>query len=105
MENVIGPIVLGILIIILGVSNMKGNISTIHSYHRKRVSEENKMPFARKIGLGTIIIGIGITVFGAISFFENEILTLLSTIILIISIVIGMGLSFYAMIKYNNGIF
>lgn len=105
MENVIGPIVLGILIIILGVSNMKGNISTIHSYHRKRVSEENKMPFARKIGLGTIIIGIGITVFGAISFFENEILTLLSTIILIISIVIGMGLSFYAMIKYNKGIF
>ena len=73
MENVIGPIVLGILIIILGVSNMKGNISTIHSYHRKRVSEENKMPFARKIGLGTIIIGVGITVFGAISFFENEI--------------------------------
>ena len=105
MENIIGPIVLGILIIILGVSNMKGNISTIHSYHRKRVSEENKMPFARKIGLGTIIIGIGITVFGAISFFENEILTLLSTIILIISIVIGMGLSFYAMIKYNKGIF
>ena len=105
MENVIGPIVLGILIIILGVSNMKGNISTIHSYHRKRVSEENKMPFARKIGLGTIIIGVGITVFGAISFFENEILTLLSTIILIISIVIGMGLSFYAMIKYNKGIF
>lgn len=105
MENVIGPIVLGILIIILGVSNMKGNISTIHSYHRKRVSEENKMPFARKIGLGTIIIGVGITVFGAISFFENEISTLLSTIILIISIVIGMGLSFYAMIKYNKGIF
>ena len=105
MENVIGPIVLGILIIILGVSNMKGNISTIHSYHRKRVSEENKMPFARKIGLGTIIIGIGITVFGAISFFENEILTLISTIILITSIVIGMGLSFYAMIKYNKGIF
>lgn len=104
MENVIGPIVLGILIIILGVSNMKGNI-TIHSYHRKRVSEENKMPFARKIGLGTIIIGVGITVFGAISFFENEISTLLSTIILIISIVIGMGLSFYAMIKYNKGIF
>ena len=105
MENIIGPIVLGILIIILGVSNMKGNISTIHSYHRKRVSEENKMPFARKIGLGTIIIGIGITVFGAISFFENEILTLISTIILITSIVIGMGLSFYAMIKYNKGIF
>lgn len=105
MTDVIGPIVLGILIIILGISNMKGNISTVHFYHRKRVTEENKMPFARKIGLGTIIIGVGITVFGIFSFFENDFLILLASILLIISMVIGMGLSFYAMIKYNKGIF
>ena len=50
----------GIVCIVLGVSNMKGNISSLHSYHRNRVSEEDRIPFGKKVGLGTIIIGVGI---------------------------------------------
>ena len=35
----------GIVCIVLGVSNMKGNISSLHSYHRNRVSEEDRILF------------------------------------------------------------
>ena len=40
----------GIVCIVLGVSNMKGNISSLHSYHRNRVSEEDRILFVRMDG-------------------------------------------------------
>ena len=51
-------IVLGIAVVILGIVNMSGNISTLHRYHRKRVSEEDIKPFGRLVGLGTVIMGV-----------------------------------------------
>ena len=57
----------GIVCIVLGVSNCKGNISSLHSYHRQRVSEEDRIPFGKKVGLGTIIIGAVIIVFSGLS--------------------------------------
>lgn len=99
----------GLLIAIIGISNMRGNISTIHSYHRQRVTEENVKPFGRLVGLGTLIIGISLIVFGALSFiFEQtqlELLSIIATIELIAGLVTGTSLSFYAMKKYNGGIF
>ncbi len=56
--------ILGIIISILGISNMKGNISSLHWYHRQRVSPDDVMPFGKRVGLGTLIIGIAIIVFG-----------------------------------------
>ena len=41
----------GVVCIVLGISNMKGNISSLHSYHRSRVSEEDRIPFGRMVGL------------------------------------------------------
>ena len=100
---------LGILICVLGGINMTGNISTIHSYHRNRVTEENKKPFGRLVGLGTLIIGVAILLFSAFMFAyeksQNEALVLLGTLLLILGIVAGMVISFYAMKKYNGGIF
>ena len=49
---------LGILIIIIGIVNMTGNISTLHSYHRHRVRPEDIKPFGRLVGLGTLLIGV-----------------------------------------------
>ena len=34
-------IVIGLVLIVLGVSNRKGNISSLHSYHIKRIKEED----------------------------------------------------------------
>lgn len=109
MGAAIGPIILGIFISILGFSNMKGNISSIHRYHRKRVTEENRLPFGRMIGLGTIICGVAIVVFGCLSFVAEktqiDLFTIIGSVIVVIGLVIGLALSFYAMIKYNKGIF
>ena len=99
----------GIVCIVLGVSNCKGNISSLHSYHRQRVSEEDRIPFGKKVGLGTIIIGVAVIVFSGLSavtlLTDNEIFTLIGTGILIAGIVVGLIISFKAMIKYNKGIF
>ena len=53
----------GVICIILGISNRKGNISSLHSYHRHRVSEEDRIPFGKKVGLGTLVIGCAIIVY------------------------------------------
>ncbi len=99
----------GVVCIVLGISNMRGNISSLHSYHRSRVSEEDRIPFGKQVGLGTIIVGIGIIVFSVLSFVtlytENDIFILVGTAILIIGIILGLVISFRAMIKYNKGIF
>ena len=98
----------GIVCIVLGISNMKGNISSLHSYHRNRVSEEDRIPFGKKVGRGTIIIGVAIIVFSGLSavtlYTDNEIFTLIGTGILIAGIIVGLVISFKAMIKYNKGI-
>ena len=99
----------GVVCILLGISNMRGNISSLHSYHRSRVSEEDRIPFGKQVGLGTIIVGIGIIVFSVLSsvtlYTENDIFILVGTAVLIIGIILGLVISFRAMIKYNKGIF
>lgn len=99
----------GVVCIILGAFNMRGNISSLHFYHRHRVSESDRIPFGRTVGLGTIIIGGGIALFSILSaitvLVENAIFALVGTGVLVAGIILGLGISFYAMIKYNKGIF
>lgn len=109
MFSFILPMLIGVICIILGISNMKGNISSLHSYHRNRVSEEDRIPFGRKVGLGTIIVGIGIIIFGIFGIFSLilvlEALVLIGTALMIAALILGLCISFAAMIKYNHGIF
>ena len=109
MAGNIVTFLVGVICIVLGISNMKGNISSLHSYHRNRVSEEDRLPFGSRVGLGIIIIGIGIIVFSVLSavtlYTENDIFISLGTVLLIGAIIIGLVISFRAMIKYNKGIF
>ena len=109
MAGNIVTFLVGVVCIVLGISNMRGNISSLHSYHRSRVSEEDRIPFGKQVGLGIIIVGIGIIVFSVLSsvtlYTENDIFILVGTAILIIGIILGLVISFRAMIKYNKGIF
>ena len=108
VENIVAFLV-GVIGIVLGISNMRGNISTLHSYHRHRVSEEDRIPFGKQVGLGTMVIGVGIIIFSVLStvtlYTENNIFILIGTAVLIVGIVAGLIISFKAMIKYNKGIF
>ena len=109
MAGNIVTFLVGVVCIVLGISNMRGNISSLHSYHRSRVSEEDRIPFGKQVGLGIIIVGIGIIVFSVLSsvalYTENDIFILVGTAVLIIGIILGLVISFRAMIKYNKGIF
>lgn len=108
MESIVSALV-GVVCIIIGISNRKGNISLLHSYHRKRVSEEDRLPFGKMVGLGMIIIGIALILMGGLSFMatilQESVYSFIGTVTLIVGLAVGLGISFYAMIKYNKGIF
>ena len=48
MDNLI-LLILGLFISVLGITNIKGNISTIHSYNRRKVKEEDPVFLLRKV--------------------------------------------------------
>ena len=109
MVGGIPVIIVGLFCIILGFINTRGNISSLHSYHRHRVSPEDVPIFGKLVGAGMMIIGASIIILGIFIIIATEInnplLTLIGTAIFGIGFIIGLVLSFYAMIKYNKGIF
>ena len=100
---------LGIVICVIGIRNMQGDISALHSYHRSRVSEEDVKPMGKLVGLGTIIIGVSVIIYSILLLVTLkttlDIFTLVGAAILIVGIVIGLVLNVYAMKKYNGGVF
>ena len=109
MGKAIGTVILGILISVLGFCNRRGNLSSIHWYHRKRITEENKLPFGKAVGLGTILCGASLSLFGVLSFLAEktqlDLLAAIGSVILAIGLAVGLALSLYAIIKYNKGLF
>ncbi len=109
MQSLITLLVFAILVIIMGILNICGNISSLHHYHRHRVAPENVKPFGRLVGIGTVIIGTAMGFYAVLSYISERlalpILKITSSIILVISIIAGLLLCFYAMLKYNKGIF
>ena len=59
MENIM-LLILGVFISVMGIVNIKGNISTIHSYNRRKVKEEDIPKYGKAVGTGTLIIGISL---------------------------------------------
>lgn len=102
MEELIIQIIIGLVLIVIGIFNTKGNISLLHSYHRKRIKEEDIKPFGKKVGIGTIIIGITIILAGLFAFLSYA---NISKVVLIIGLITGCIIIFYALFKYNKGIF
>ncbi len=98
----------GVILIVMGFLNMKGNISSLHSYHRHRVREEDRLPFGRMVGLGTILCGLAVTIFGTMMLIYEKtqlaVFSLIGTLLLITGLGVGLVLTFRAMIKYNGGI-
>ena len=88
---------------------MRGNISSLHSYHRHRVKEEDVRPFGKRVGIGILTIGATLILFSG--FTALDLYTAWQSAMLVGSIVMGVGLAvglaiaFHAMIKYNKGIF
>lgn len=100
-ENM-GLIAIGILMILIGVFNLKGNIASIHWYNRRKVSKENQLPYCRLHGFGCVIIGASMIV-SAIAQALGSIE--LGGLITLTGVTIGFALMLYAQFKYNKGIF
>lgn len=108
MDSVWLPALLGAVIAALGLVNWKGNLSTLHWYHRHRVTEENRPVFGKLVGGGTMLIGAGMIIHSLLSFagekLQNAAFGAVGSVVLIAAVV-GISVSFYAMFKYNKGIF
>ncbi len=108
MEHMM-PMLIGIVFVAIGISNRKGNISLLHSYHKHRVAEEDKLPMGKLIGLGMILIGITVILTGVLPLVLKDVsentLALIENVMLTIGFVPGLGLNLYAIIKYNKGLF
>lgn len=95
-------LVLGAALILTGICNIKGNISTVHRYNRRRVSKEAAPKYGKAMGLGTLIMGASMaaTAILQIIFDLEAIFYLLAA-----GVAVGLGVMVYAQFKYNKGIF
>ena len=66
-------LILGVFICVLGITNIKGNISTIHSYNRRKVKEEDVPKYGKAVGTGTVIIGASMIVSYFVATFWSEV--------------------------------
>ena len=94
-------LIIGLLISILGIVNIKGNISTIHSYNRRKVKEEDIPKYGKAVGTGTLIMGIGLLIAFVVSFLSEEAITY----IILPLFVVGLAFILYGQFKYNKGLF
>ena len=95
-------LILGTVLIVTGIFNIKGNVSTIHRYNRRRVSKEDAPKYGKTMGLGTLIMGASMaaTAILQVIFHLEAIFYLLAT-----GVAIGLSIMVYAQFKYNKGIF
>lgn len=100
MDNLM-LLILGLFISVLGIVNISGNISTIHSYNRRKVKEVDIPKYGKAVGTGTLIIGVSF-VLGFIVAFWSEVIM---GYIILSAVIIGLGFILYGQIKYNKGIF
>jgi hypothetical protein len=109
MAEFLVPFGLGILCIVIGISNMRGNISMLHSYHRKRVAEEDRLPMGRKVGIGTIIVGVTVMLYSVLTvlpaYESSRALQIVSDAVMAVGLAAGLGICGWAIIKYNKGLF
>lgn len=105
----ISVILFGLICAAIGVSNMLGNISSLHSYHRSRVAPEDIKPLGRCVGIGMIACAIGCITFGVLNIIAdkiaNDALIVIGGGVMTAMIIVGCVISIGAIIKYNKGLF
>ena len=102
-------LIVGAICIVIGIINMSGNINTLHSYHRRRVRNEDVKKMGRAVGIGmllcgigTIALGIGFLVFDTTG---SPIWTILGYVSFAIIFGAGITTTIISICKYNKGLF
>lgn len=94
-------LILGIFLSTLGIVNIKGNISTIHSYNRRNVKEEDIPRYGRTVGTGTLVIGASLILSYLVAFWNDAAIDY----VVLLAMAVGLAFILYGQIKYNHGIF
>lgn len=102
MGKIITFLAIGFVLVALGITNIRGNISSIHWHNRRKVSESDMPQYGKCIGTGTLIIG-GSLILSAI--FEAVFQTAIFDYVVLAGCVIGLAITLYGQVKYNKGIF
>ena len=106
MGEYITMLILGILLTIIGIENVKGNISSVHWYNRRRITEETRPLYGKAVGIGTLIIAGGLILSAVLNMLvKSNVAVLISGVITLVTIVVGIAFMLYAQFKYNKGIF
>ncbi len=101
MKSIV-ELVLGLFVIALGLANIMGNISIIHWYNRRRVTEEDAPKYGRVVGTGIVIMGVGLVISYFVMTFWSE---YIADIIVLVMGIGGFLVALYGQFKYNKGIF
>lgn len=101
MEYII-LLIFGVCFIILGIFNIKGNISSIHWYNRRKITPETSKQYGKAMGIGSVIIGLSMSITAILQMiFKIETLWYIT----VTGLIIGLTFMLYGQIKYNKGIF
>lgn len=100
MDNIL-LLVFGICLSVLGIINIKGNISTIHSYNHRNVKEEDIPKYGKAVGTGTLVIGASLILSYLVTFWNQASIDY----IVLPAMVVGLAFILYGQLKYNHGIF
>lgn len=94
-------LILGLFISAIGIANIKGNISTVHSYNRRKVAEADVPKYGKAVGTGTLIMGLSLILAFLLSFISQP----LTAVVILPGFAVGLGFILYGQFKYNKGIF
>ncbi len=101
--GVILELVIGTLCIIMGLLIwIKKRVSLLHTYHYKNVKEKDIPAYARQMGIGLIVIGVGICATGLLNLFFDSALVILA---LIPGFAVGLVVMHKAQKRYNGSWF
>jgi len=99
-------LILGVLLVIIGIENVKGNIASVHWYNRRKITEETRKPYGKAMGIGTLIIAGGLIISALLNMLvKMNSAVLISGLITLITVIVGITFMLYAQFKYNKGIF
>lgn len=102
MSKYLSYLILGLLLVFLGVTNIRGNISSVHWYNRRKVREADRLKYGRWMGAGTCTIGGSMVLSALLGYLlrSNAV-----DYLLLAGCGIGLLLILYAQLRYNRGIF
>ncbi|MBO4297171.1 MAG: DUF3784 domain-containing protein [Clostridia bacterium] len=102
IAGVIVDLAVGLLCVVLGLLLWrKQKVSILHDYHYKNVKKEDIPAYARRMGIGLIVVGAGICLTGLLCLAESS----LWWIPLLAGFILGIAVMFRAQKKYNGSLF